>query len=106
LPWKNPFAHPGESPAAPGRSYFVELIELCTESDHHEPELFSLLRRAFAYLNANDPDLRAVLHFQTELAPHRRSSRHKNVEEQSGVALANLFGRLPSARAEFVEGGL
>src|SRR5881227_4348955 len=49
-------------------SYFVELIELCTESDHHEPELFSLLRRAFSYLNGNDPNLRAVLHFETELA--------------------------------------
>ncbi|MGZ5003638.1 MAG: DNA repair protein RecO, partial [Chthoniobacterales bacterium] len=24
-------------------SYFVELIEICTETDHHEPELFALL---------------------------------------------------------------
>src|SRR3954465_13973060 len=49
-------------------SYFVELIELCTEADHHEPELFFLLRRAFGYLNENAPDRRAVLHFETELA--------------------------------------
>src|SRR3954470_13891955 len=28
-------------------AYFVELIEICTESDHHEPELFDLLQRAF-----------------------------------------------------------
>src|SRR5262249_47315346 len=28
-------------------AYFVELIEICTERDHHEPELFSLLHRAF-----------------------------------------------------------
>ena len=49
---------------APGGFLFVELIEICTESDHHEPELFSLLRRALAYLNAKDPDLRAVLHFE------------------------------------------
>ena len=28
-------------------AYFVQLIEICTERDHHEPELFSLLRRAF-----------------------------------------------------------
>ena len=28
-------------------AYFVELIEICTERDHREPELFALLRRAF-----------------------------------------------------------
>src|SRR5438105_12629109 len=33
-------------------AYFVELIEICTERDHHEPELFALLRRAFGYLDA------------------------------------------------------
>src|ERR1700712_3915236 len=30
-------------------SYFVELIEICTESDHDEPEMFGLLRRALGY---------------------------------------------------------
>ena len=49
-------------------AYFVELIEICTERDHHEPELYSLLRRAFGYLDRSDPDLRAVSHFETELA--------------------------------------
>src|SRR5499427_10126897 len=49
-------------------AYFVELIEICTERDHREPELFGLLGRAFAYLDKNDPDLRAVSHFETELA--------------------------------------
>jgi DNA repair protein RecO (recombination protein O) len=49
-------------------AYFVELIELCTERDHCEPELFELLQRAFGYLDTNDPDARAVRHFETELA--------------------------------------
>src|SRR4051812_43502269 len=49
-------------------AYFVELIELCTERDHHEPQLFELLRRAFSYLEENDTNLRAVAHFETELA--------------------------------------
>src|SRR5256886_12471002 len=44
-------------------AYFVELIEICTERDHREPELFMLLRRAFGYLDANDPTPRAVAHF-------------------------------------------
>src|SRR5450755_4813550 len=34
-------------------SYFVELVELCTERDHHDPELFALLGRAFAYIDKN-----------------------------------------------------
>jgi DNA repair protein RecO (recombination protein O) len=76
----------------------VELIELCTESDHHEPELFSLLRRAFAYLDARDPDLRAVLHFETELARIAGVHDTKMLKSNPALALANLFGRLPSSR--------
>jgi DNA repair protein RecO (recombination protein O) len=83
-------------------SYFVELIELCTESDHHEPELFSLLRRAFTYLNANDPDLRAVLHFETELARIAGVHDTKMLKSNPALALANLFGRLPSSRGELL----
>src|SRR5438105_8225134 len=48
-------------------AYFVQLIEICTERDHHEPELFSLLRRAFGYLDANDSTLRAMSHFDTAM---------------------------------------
>jgi DNA repair protein RecO (recombination protein O) len=81
-------------------SYFVELIELCTESDHHEPELFALLRRAFAYLNEKNPNLRAVLHFETELARIAGVYDTKMVTANPALALANLFGRLPGSRAE------
>jgi DNA repair protein RecO (recombination protein O) len=84
-------------------SYFVELIELCTESDHHDPDLFSLLRRAFAYLNEKDPDLRAVLHFETELARIAGVHDTKMLKSNPALALANLFGRLPSARGELLK---
>jgi len=84
-------------------SYFVELIELCTESDHHEPELFSLLRRAFGYLDANDPDLRAVLHFETELARIAGVHDIKMLKSNPAQALASLFGRLPSSRADLLK---
>ena len=84
-------------------SYFVELIELCTESDHHEPELFSLLRRAFTYLNDNDPDLRAVLHFETELARIAGVHDTKMLKSNPALAVANLFGRLPSSRADLLK---
>src|SRR3982074_3193707 len=84
-------------------SYFVELIELCTESDHHDPELFSLLRRAFTYLNGKDPDLRAVLHFETELARIAGVHDTKMLKSNPALALANLFGRLPTCRAALLE---
>jgi DNA repair protein RecO (recombination protein O) len=84
-------------------SYFVELIEICTESDHHEPELFALLRRAFTYLNVNDPNLRAILHFETELARIAGVHDTKMLRSDPALALANLFGRLPTSRAALLE---
>jgi len=77
-------------------SYFIELIEVCTESDHQEPELFTLLRRAFGYLTENDPNLRAVSFFETELA--RIAGVHDAKNSDPAVALGSLFGRLPPAR--------
>lgn len=82
-------------------SYFVELVELCTEHDHHDPELFALLRRAFAYIDKDDPNLRAVLHFETELARIAGVHDKKNVD--SAFALGNLFGRLPLSRTELLK---
>jgi DNA repair protein RecO (recombination protein O) len=79
-------------------AYFVELIELCTERDHHEPELFALLRRAFNYLDANDPDLRAVAHFETELARIAGVHDMKMLKNDPAFALGGLFGKLPVSR--------
>ena len=91
-------------------AYFVELIEICTERDHHEPELFELLRRAFGYLDKNDPNLRAVSHFETELARitgvHAKSSdvaRTANPARTPAFALGNLFGRLPLSRTPLLK---
>jgi DNA repair protein RecO (recombination protein O) len=97
-------------------AYFVELIEICTERDHHEPELFSLLRRALGYLDANDPALRAVSHFETELARIAGVHDVKSVGEAGSFprdansvpynpafALGNLFGRLPLSRTPLLK---
>src|SRR5947209_7374319 len=101
---KNPFSGIRKNLArTQAASYFVELIELCTEADHHEPELFSLLRRAFAYLDKNDPDLKAVLHFETELARSAGVHDVKTVKSNPALALANLFGRLPSSRTNLLK---
>jgi len=79
-------------------AYFVELIEICTERDHHEPELFVLLRRAFGYLDINDPDLRAVSHFETELARIAGVHDASKLKSNPAFALGNLFGKLPLSR--------
>lgn len=79
-------------------AYFVELIELCTESDHHEPELFALLRRALRFLNENDPTLRAVDFFERELAKIAGVHDKTAIKSNAALALSNLFGKLPKAR--------
>jgi DNA repair protein RecO (recombination protein O) len=97
-------------------AYFVELIEICTERDHREPELFELLRRAFGYLDSNNPTTRAVAHFETELARIAGVHHVKSVGEadsfprdansvpySAAFALGNLFGRLPLSRTPLLK---
>ncbi len=84
-------------------SYFVELIEICTESDHHDAELFALLRRAFGYLTANEPTRRAVSHFETELARIAGVHDVNAIRHDPAFALASLFGKLPQSRAALLK---
>lgn len=83
-------------------AYFVELVELCTERDHHEPELFALLHRAFAFLDGEKPNATAVTFFEAELA--RIAGVQETTRSRGGavVALGNLFGRIPLSRAALV----
>jgi DNA repair protein RecO (recombination protein O) len=84
-------------------AYFVELIELCTERDHHEPELFALLRRAFGFLDTKDANKRAVLHFETELARIAGVHDTKTLKANPAFALGNLFGKLPLSRTPLLK---
>jgi DNA repair protein RecO (recombination protein O) len=84
-------------------AYFVELMEICTERDHREPELFALLRRAFGYLDANDPTPRAVAHFETELARIAGVHDERRLKADPAFALGNLFGRLPLSRTPLLK---
>lgn len=81
-------------------AYFVELIEVCTETEHHEPEIFDLLQRAFGYLNEYDPDQRAVIHFESELA---RITGVQGAKPTAAAALGHLFGKLPSSRVTLLK---
>jgi DNA repair protein RecO (recombination protein O) len=83
-------------------AYFVELIELCTERDHHEPELFDLLRRALAFLHLNDPSSKVIAHFEKELA--KIAGVHAEEQRRTpAAALGNLFGKLPVSRAPLIK---
>ncbi len=83
-------------------AYFVELIELCTERDHCEPELFELLRRAFGYLDSHEPELKAVRHFETELA-RITGVHHGTASHDPAAALGDLFGKLPLSRTPLLK---
>src|SRR5881227_2921949 len=84
-------------------AYFVELIEICTEREHREPELFGLLRRAFGYLDAKDATPRAVEHFETELARIAGVHDERRLKADPAFALGNLFGRLPLSRTPLLK---
>ena len=84
-------------------AYFVELIEVCTERDHHEPEVFVLLRRAFGYLDKNEPNLRAVSHFEAELARITGVHDARMLKNNPAFALGNLFGKLPLSRTPLLK---
>ena len=96
---QNPFAGIRQSYArTQTASYFVELIELCTERDHHEPELFGLLQRAFRFLNEKDSSVRVISHFEKELALIAGVHDSRITRARPAVALGNLFGKLPLSR--------
>jgi len=100
---RNPFAGIRKSYLrTQAAAYFVELIELCTERDHCEPELFELLRRAFAYLDGNEPNDRAIKHFETELA-RITGVASPNMKSEPAAALGNLFGKLPLSRTPLLK---
>lgn len=84
-------------------SYFVELIEICTERDHRDPELFGLLRRAFGYLDAYDATSRAVSHFEKELARIAGVHDQTRLKTDPAFALGDLFGRLPLSRTPLLK---
>jgi DNA repair protein RecO (recombination protein O) len=84
-------------------AYFVELIEICTERDHHEPELYSLLRRAFGFLDQNNPNLRAISHFETELSRIAGVHDTRKLSADPAFALGNLFGKLPLSRTPLLK---
>jgi len=61
------------------------------------------LRRAFGYLNANDPTARAIAHFEGELARITGVHDQTRLKSDPAFALGNLFGRLPLSRTPLLK---
>jgi DNA repair protein RecO (recombination protein O) len=98
----NPFAGIRTSHLrAQAAAYFVELIEICTERDHHEPEIFALLQRAFGFLDRAQPDTRTITHFENELA--RITGVRDPAQANAASQLGHLFGKLPRSRAPLLQ---
>ncbi len=81
-------------------AYFCQLLETAVEPDHPEPELHDLLRRALDHIDAAPPSLRALRHFETELARLLGVSHERCPAD---ISLRDALGMLPASRNELVE---
>ena len=80
--------------------YCCRLLELALERDHPEPELCDLLRRALDHIAAKGASVRAMQHFEQEMARNlgiSRSHRH------APTALREALGGLPPQRGQLLE---
>ena len=81
-------------------AYCCQLLENAVEPEHPEPELHDLLIRALDHLDGAEPSLRALRHFERELA---RLLGISHSETHADVSLRDALGTLPASRAELIE---
>lgn len=80
-------------------SYFVRLIDRVAEAETPIPEIADLLDRGLNYLEENDADRRAVLHFEKQLV----QSLGIAAQDSSPVTtISAQFGAIPSQREELM----
>lgn len=81
-------------------AYFCQLLEAAVEPEHPAPELYDLLRRGLDHLHESSPTLKAMRHFENELA------RHLGILATQGdpaLALRDALDPFPSSRTDLVE---
>lgn len=81
-------------------AYCCQLLERAVEPEHPDPPLHDLLRRALDHIDTTPASLRAMQHFESELA------RLLGVHQQQGdasVSLQEALGTLPASRRELIE---
>jgi DNA repair protein RecO (recombination protein O) len=82
-------------------SYFVKLIESVAEKETPIPELHGLLERALDYLELQSPDIRAVLHFEREVA--RLLGIHFEGGGSPIQAIRQVYHSVPAQRQKVFE---
>lgn len=80
--------------------YCCRLLEQSVERDHQEPEISHLLRRALDHVAAKGASIRALQHFEQELAKNLGIAQERR---QAAPALKEALGGLPPQRAQLLE---
>ncbi len=81
-------------------AYCCQLMELAVEPEHSEPGFYDLLKRALNHLGAAPASVRALQHFENELARLLGVAQVRLPAERS---LRDAIGNLPSGRSELIE---
>ncbi len=82
-------------------AYFVKLIELVAERETPIADLHDLLTRALDYLDRQDPDTRAVVHFERELT--RCLGMHTDTGGAAIQAIRQLTHAVPAQRQKLMD---
>lgn len=81
-------------------AYCCQLLEAAVEPEHPDPALHDLLGRALDHIETAEPSLRALQHFERELAHLLGISHH---EQAADASLRDVIGHLPASRQELLE---
>jgi DNA repair protein RecO (recombination protein O) len=81
-------------------AYCCQLLESAVEPEHSEPGFYDLLKRALNHLGAAPASVRALQHFENELA---RLLGISQVQRPAESSLRDALGNLPSGRSELIE---
>lgn len=81
-------------------AYFCQLLEAAVEPEHPDPGLHDLLQRALDHINAAAPSLRALRHFESELA---RILGVSQIQGDASISLRDALGKLPISREQLME---
>ncbi len=81
-------------------AYFCQLLEMAVEPEHPDATLHDLLKRALDHLDTTEPTLRALRHFESELARLLGVSHHRQSPDAS---LKEALGQLPATRNDLME---
>lgn len=80
--------------------YFARLLLQMLEPGTPTPEFHDLLQRAYAYLEQNTPSVKAIMHFEQELA-RLHGITHPGLPAH--LILKSHFGKLPPQRERLMK---